>query len=529
MKKENKKKFVEWGKKNLVEKSKNWNRNAIYGVAAFVALEVFGIIGMLEAGAPRRVVLIWSIIALIIMLAIWYAVKKKWEIQRIFLIVVIPIGIMFMLAVPVGRVADEMNHFLRAYSIAQGNLISIRNDELGVGDYVESNVAQVINAKDESYSATMARLLEKPDKDKEKVFVKFHNTSVYNFIAYLPQTVGILIGKVLGLPIMIMAYLGRAMSFAVWVVSIFFCLKYIPILKKSLFFVALLPMSLHQAISLAPDMLTFAAVAGMVTFVLYHLMNIKTKLKRRDAWLIGIISLMLCFGKYIYAPFMLLLFLLPAEKFGGKKRKMWMVWGLFAVMGILVLVWLLLTKGFFKMPDGANTGGQLKYIIGNPLGYLKAWLSTMYKIGPWLVWGTFGEYLEWLSLDLGVQVGLLMTAVAVIGVMYYRQYTINSKVKNTLLLIMFVVFAASFGIEYLQWTPVGAEYIEGMQGRYFLPFLYLIALLPMKATKTASLKQKRFLVSPKESAEMQYHSVAIYSMMFAMFGVGMVFIHHLMM
>ncbi|BBC81624.1 DUF2142 domain-containing protein [Acetobacter orientalis] len=53
----------------------------------------------------------------------------------------------------------------------------------------------------------------------------------------------------------------------------------------------------------------------------------------------------------------------------------------------------------------------------------------------------------------------------------------NLRISGLIILILSTIFGI-FTSLYLTWTPVGRPVIEGVQGRYFLPVVMLVALAP---------------------------------------------------
>ena len=105
-----------------------------------------------------------------------------------------------------------------------GHLISEQDPEtLNGGRNFPANFS---NMQIENYSDLKNIITEK--KSEELHFFWFTNTSLYSIICYLPQAVGILFGKILNLPYVIQAYLGRITNFITYLFITYFALKMIP-------------------------------------------------------------------------------------------------------------------------------------------------------------------------------------------------------------------------------------------------------------------------------------------------------------
>ena len=54
--------------------------------------------------------------------------KKKWKIEKIFLIIALVLGVFHIFITPFNQLPDEIVHIFRTYDIADGNFISKKNE-----------------------------------------------------------------------------------------------------------------------------------------------------------------------------------------------------------------------------------------------------------------------------------------------------------------------------------------------------------------------------------------------------------------
>ena len=62
-----------------------------------------------------------GILALALSLIAKVMITKKIKIQNIFLLIAVPLGLLYMVVLPMGGAPDEMVHYYRAYEISMGN------------------------------------------------------------------------------------------------------------------------------------------------------------------------------------------------------------------------------------------------------------------------------------------------------------------------------------------------------------------------------------------------------------------------
>lgn len=411
----------------------------------------------------------------------WY---KKLTIEKWFLILAIPLGILYMLLIPVGDGPDEPSHFLRANEASKGVVMMPYNeDKGGAGVYVDQETYEAAVDIDHSYSDVL-RHLGHVATDEQDVYYNISNISVYSFICYLPQAVGMAIGNLLHLPILVIAYLGRLTNFIFWLVVLYLCIKHTPVLKKVIFLVSLLPITMQQATSLSPDASTYAVAVGLFCFVMYQMQS-KEKMGRKDYVIMTLLTLVMGANKYVYLPLCLLLFLIPKERFGNKRKKYIYIGAMAAIVVVMNIVWFLLTANFFQEPEGVNSGEQLQVLMSNPLRYIWVLINTVLHQGDFLVNSMFGRYLERFNINLSFVPVLILIIVFSVMCYKYRKAVVRPATKYLPMFIVAIVTIMSATVMFLKWTPVGQSYIEGLQGRYFLPILYMVPLLLMKTDKKA--------------------------------------------
>src|SRR6185437_12912461 len=142
----------------------------------------------------------------------------------------------------------------------------------------------------------------------------------------------------------------------------------------------------------------------------------------------------------------------------------------------------------FRTTDAA---AQLRVLTADPLRLVTLPLRTMREEAGTKAREAIGV-LGQLDLPLPGWMYRLWTialAAAVLGDMLANQRRDGPRVQETLLIAAIGVAClfATYLALYLTWTPVGAERIEGVQGRYLLPLLALLGLaLPRVAVPRAT-------------------------------------------
>lgn len=121
---------------------------------------------------------------------------------------------------------------------------------------------------------------------------------------------------------------------------------------------------------------------------------------------------------------------------------------------------------------------QLGFILANPVEYISILALTLKDQWMNLVYSGIGV-LGWLNVILPFWYYVFMIfAILTIAISENpEKIFLNLKMKALILSVITLTAILIFTISYLTWTPVGKTTIDGLQGRYFIPFLPLIFLM----------------------------------------------------
>ena len=438
-----------------------------------------------EKSIFKYIILGSLILELVFMLLILYFKKKDLKIHNIYLIFSILFGILYMAMLPIGSVPDETNHFFRSYEISEGHLLSDKDDNQIGGRVFNSNmdVITISNLNDYNYKKVKDNIAVKNNAESEKYYA-FANTSLYSLFSYIPQTIGIGIGRIFNAPILISAYLGRIINYIFFVIIIYFSIKYIPFGKTLILLISFLPMVMQEAISLAPDAMTNAVAIAMVSFVLYMRFDKNSgAMTKKKMVLFSILTIWISMLKIVYLPICLLAFLIPENKFKNKKDKLIKIGILAIVVIALNMTWLKISSSYLvEFQPGVDSASQVSFILHNPYSYLKVLFNTINYNFITYFNTMLGTNLGWLNISLSSNYLFAYCLVIFFVAFLDKNIKVDSVTKKLFGFIAFSVIILIFTSLYVQWTSFRNPVINGVQGRYFIPILLMI-LLMMKSNK----------------------------------------------
>lgn len=430
----------------------NLNRNAVF-------VSIFAIV-------------VWVLISTAV-----YLFRDKLSQHKLFAVLYLSLGLLFLGLVPMPGVPDEPHHFLRVFEISRGGLVSDMDESGEVGGFLPENLDAHMPDSSITYRDLRENFGEKISDNE--IHLEYENTALYSPLSYLPQAVGAFFGRILTKNVLLTAYFARLFGFLFFGAILYLCIKNVPIGKNILMAVALLPLTLQESMSLAADGMAFVMTMAMFSYVLYLRYGEIKEIEKKQIALLAVLCIMVASCKVVYLPVCLTAFLLPPKKFKDTKQYFVVVVALMALAGIFSLGWLAICHGFLPYGEAVNSSEQLKGMLLHPINYL----VVLYR--------TFGKYFV-LQLILLFDGAMGMMDIAcdyvivtgTFGIFYYivknEKVSIKdehwSKVKYVLLAIVIILVLLTLTSLYLQYTPVGNGYVTGMQGRYYIPMIYLFIL-----------------------------------------------------
>lgn len=305
---------------------------------------------------------------------------------------------------------------------------------------------------------------------------------------HLPQAIGIALARMVGMNSLGLAYMGRVFNLLFYVGVTFLAMKRLPFGKSVVFGVSLLPMTLHLTGSMSYDSIILA-LAFYFTAVVLDLAYEREKVRIWDMVMLMVVTAVMGPCKMVYAVLMGLCFLIPVRKFGGWRNYILAAAALLAafaismtvVNGQTIAVYATETNNYVVWAEEA--GYSFSQLVSNQKLLLKMFYNTLVWQADYYYLTMIGAYLGNVDVVLGVPY-LIVTlfGFGLLG-LSLRKPGENFKIsKGQRIWIWILCLACAAAIMFsmlLAWTPVSSDIIDGVQGRYFLPFLPVL-LISMK-------------------------------------------------
>jgi uncharacterized membrane protein len=402
-------------------------------------------------------------------------------------------GTLIIMATPPLRGPDETAHFLRAYGIALGDIVPSTGDAqsrkgifLAARLYEGFEFFESVRVKEKDagwfgygpvFQTYFSHQSAPIDSDPPPVFVPYGGSEGYSPVAYLPQVAAALAARALDLDFVATLYLMRFAGLAAMTAMIAYAIAISPQLAWAFVTIAMLPAALYGRSVVNAD--GSALAAAMLVAALW-LRGFLSPHGHRP----GQLSFWMVFSaltKPTNLAFVLLGLMIPTRRWPA------------VVLATLPAIGVAL---FWSVQSGADSGAwRMVEITGqeaaafDPVVKFSHWLNYPLHF-PAAVIGAIDEKAVgelWLQaigilglFDTPLQDWVYATvSVLLVSTLFARlplKPAARGKVAMTAAIVTLAYVVSVYFVCYLSFTPLEANMVWGVQGRYFVPCLPVLAI-----------------------------------------------------
>ena len=435
-----------------------------------------------------RTVFIFLALLLVVFLVYFYRDGFKTEkIHVYFATITILLGSMVIIAQPaVTHFSwDDPVHFKNTINLFGPTQPYLEGEYQSI-QYEKSVGQNSINSIEEQQY--LNGLNNNPSAQENKNAIEF----TYSSLSYAPMSIGYHLSKLVGLPFSACFRIGKLFNLILYALLVAYAIRTLKIGKKLLTIIALLPSAFFAACEYSYDPIVFSGIAVFMAHLINLFVDNHSKFNFKIA-LIMILSISYaCLTKTIYAPLLLLVLFIPYTKFATKKQS------ILVKLGFLTITLMLFSTFILPALNGSTAGdnritnssvsGQLAMIFSHPFDYLKLLGNTaVAQLGTsFLDNNSFANSIEILpNANATNFIYIILFLIFFFFLTDNSGNTLNKKYRILTLCAIIVSDILIWTALYLSYTPVGANHIDGVQNRYFIPLLFP-ALLCLQTTKIKS-------------------------------------------
>ena len=463
--------------------------------------------------------------------AYWLAAGKRLPLHRLYLILVLLLGLLFTMVLPPYAAPDEQFHINQAFSVASRASTIISPSVRG------------LQAVPLSYSFRRAHDVDPLVQDAQ--------TSVFTWQRYMQQMfstspdafgqvqyfdepqaqtdstlywcsgLGVFLGFALRLGFVPTLLLGRLANLLAFAFLTAWAVRIAPFGKRLFAAAGLLPMTLHLAASYSRDSLLLALCFAFTALCLRCAFG-QTPAGKHHYAVLAVLGVLIAPSKLVYLPLLGLIFLIPKQKL-GRYSALWKAG--FCALCLVAFLHAPDTQATLRhlagsvieasqalpeqnqaasapladseQPPADATGGTAPaapavnpdaitfspaYILRNPGTTLKLLVRSLIQNGDHYLKGLVGGNLSYYSLDLAWGWVLALYALLAFALLGSTPQPLSGN-QRILCALLGLACCGLTVLGCITWTPTYYETIYGLQGRYFLPLLpmFLVALRPRAA------------------------------------------------
>ena len=437
---------------------------------------------------------------LCVFVSYFYIVKKQIDISNICTIGLIAIGVVYTIMFLPGAVPDERVHFYSSYELS--NYFSFNFEQAGTSNLImrESDVGFVTSTLkhllNEDYYAEIKNGFSWFSAQNALVEYGGHNTMGGSNapLGYIFSALGIAIARMFKFSPTLLYFFGRFFNVVSYALMVRWAIKRIPYGKMAIFAISFLPMNLHLMASYSYDAQIVAFVMLFVAQVLY-MREKEDNISIKDIIVCSVFAILVGTSKLVYIPLVLLVFIIPKEKFGFSFKKTLLTKVMiFAIAVIFMIITqlgnLLETVTDVEVSWSGEDARSVSWILQNPLHAIKVYVDTIFVRGDFYLDSLVGYSLGFFQITVPGYCYIPFFGFLIYSFMSRSgeksQICFGNKLWMTLLVIASIMLTLTSMM--IAWTPLSYSTIEGVQGRYFIPLLIVVYLI---------LRNKFIAVSPK--------------------------------
>lgn len=444
------------------------------------------------------------------------------SIEVAFLMGALGCGLFYMLVFVPGSVPDEPYHFQSSYKLAADLMflaptaekLPMRLDDVSFmeGLFASNNLSA---EQYKNLAENFTLFVSQPQYSSVVPLSSFDWGSNPPYIK-LPSALGIVIAHIFNLGSLPMFYLGRLFNLIFFVLLVFYAIRITPVGKNVMVVCALLPMSLHQAASYSydPGIIGLGFLFAAMSFRAIYSTG---KMTRSHKIQLAVVAALLAPCKIIYAVAVLLVLLIPQNRFSSRKQAN--IYKGIVFGSVLLSVLVLRAATMVQMAGIGDTGEasslgmrgaeqgtfySLSSVITDPLNTILLYLRTFDTYGPFYLNTLVGGSLGWFQPEIQAPLYITFVLYALLIISGQRSRDDDFVIPSSHRLLFGGLALISWLIGMLSmliaWTFTNENLIQGVQGRYLLPLLPLVVL---------ALRSKVMLVDRSMGVWLFYATVAV--------------------
>lgn len=403
----------------------------------------------------------------------------KLSFENYFLVSATILSSVFLMIMPVWNAPDAVHHYAAIYrfsNIAMGYpkeqewFARVEDSEYYLR---KNNFSRIPNMHNYLEMFGDFHVEVKNDEMEDSSFhTQRHDSLVhYSILNYWPSVIGITLGRMLHMSAALCIYLARLFFMIFYILAGYYAIRTTPIGKSVFSIIMLVPMALMLSNAFSYDAMVLVIVFNFLGSLFSLCEKYCSKMLVQTCFFSFYLGAIKGGGMLILLPLVLIAYNKKEKKQSVKRMGIIIGMGLLsALIFNIILQW---GNSYFQFGSEYGERLSVSYALENPFKYLKMMITTYLNYCDHLWLNMLGG--DMMMMDTVIPF-VIVVSILFILVMYsllekdtYRMKVTSIKIIKLMLLVYIVITPMML----LSWTSKGSDYIEGLQGRYYLPVLVL--------------------------------------------------------
>ncbi|MBQ8160067.1 MAG: DUF2142 domain-containing protein [Clostridia bacterium] len=433
---------------------------------------------------PDRYRLVWGVyLALFFVmaaLAVWLIFFTP-KLHVLYASFALALGLLYMIIMVPYSVPDELVHYRASYSLS--SIMMLRGDQADVGNPAYFSHASFNREypMGKGYDRIVQEIGQ-PLPQQEEVAQGFPVDLAFPLM-YLPQAIGVTIARLCGANYLTLFYIGRLCNLLFFICCVSLAIYCTTRFKLLFVLSGLMPMILHQAASFSYD--GYVNGMGFLLIALFlRTIDRPGKITLKEIISLAVVGMLFSPSKPVYLPMFLLLLLIPKERFDTTWKKYLCVGILWILAAGAIVIFQLgsilsyANRGIDTPEIVESSTYTVSYILSHIPHVVEVFIKSLrISLTRWIR-EAVGTSLAWLNVAISPWKILLYILIMMAAACKAERHGIQEVVSVKERVVFFVAFAGVLFLVMLSmllgWTPVYADMIQGVQGRYLIPAIPLL-------------------------------------------------------
>ncbi len=355
---------------------------------------------------------------------------------------------------------------------------NIGGDELPASIYLISQPFDASQRERKLVSSDeILHALRVPLAPNDRQYFEFSNTSAYPPLPYVPQALAIAIGRPMGLTALQLMYLARLFNLLTWCACGYLALTLAPGIRRPLFLLLLIPMSMYLAASMSADVVcdSLAILFSVMVWREIAEPGSDKRISWRRGWLFALMAGGIGFMKFVYLPLTALPLLIPSAAFGGKQRKRLVVAGVIAAGVLAGVLWSMQTPGLNMVANGDSRNlyprQQIEFLRQHPSSWLSVPIQTVGNCWQDQIISFVGKF-GWMEAPMSPIACIAYCLILAWACRPAEHDPTPRPIWKWVIVIPTILLCSMFALgltAYCFWSPLRSPDVKGLQGRYLIP------------------------------------------------------------